>query len=388
MQTTLMTLVGGLALSCAVLAAPAPRAAPRAASAATAEAPAGKGLPTSGQVRELFEQGDYAQAIKQATTALAARGADAVAGNQRHDLLVLKGEAQLKLKNLNAAAAAFDEAERFAPDGVAGETAAVDRSTAELFRRSKGGTYTPPVRKGAAAPAPLDVSEPAARKAAFAAMFEEARPKVAAAVKSASLARQLPALLDAAKMLRDLRALELASSGETKETGKIAADLTPRARSLMARAVGDMADTVQKLEAKAMQVYNQVTPAGGGMRAAESGAVGLTIDETSRVRRIAGDCSRVAGVASDLKALFPADEADALRTLRDDADAVARHATQLADTRWDDYRAADEYVDPNAGGPPPPPPRGGTNFVQRPAGTGRNGPPSNVSRGVGTGGPR
>src|SRR4051812_1284616 len=82
-------------------------AAPKPAPAQPA-APAGRSVPSAGDVRELFEKGDYTQALRQAGVALAAKGENAAP--DRYELLVLKGESLLRLKNNKDAAEAFDGA--------------------------------------------------------------------------------------------------------------------------------------------------------------------------------------------------------------------------------------------------------------------------------------
>src|SRR5688572_14182323 len=133
--------------------------------------------PTTDQIYASLEDADYQKVLKQVAAALAVKG-DLAEAYDRRELFVLRGEAQLRLKNTAAAAASFDEAARHT---VLEEKAGVHRATAELIRRSKKGVYAPPAKVGQAAPKPLDVADPAARRQAFVAMFDGARPKVVAA---------------------------------------------------------------------------------------------------------------------------------------------------------------------------------------------------------------
>jgi hypothetical protein len=334
-------------------------------------------------VRELFDKGDYTQALRQAGVALAAKGKEAAP--DRYELLVLKGESLLRLKNNKDAAGAFDDAAGAARDD---HDAVLARSMAELARRAKGLAYTLPPKKGEPAKA-IDISVREQRPAAFAAMFEESRPKVAAAVKAARNSGKLPPMLDAFRTLFDLRALEIAGTGADTQTATIAADLTERAAAHMKRAVGDMSKTVDKLQEYAYRSFEQGAPGAGGFQPVASGLMGLDNDQTAQLRQIASDCNRLGAVAMDLKKTFPGDQADALRSIRDDADDVATRAKALADVRWQDYRTGSGYAgaDPNYGQPQPQqaPPRGGTNRIQRTADPGNRaaGP-----RGVSTAGPR
>src|SRR4051812_45077353 len=172
----------------------------RGAAGAPAPPPAPDSSPTADSIRTLVEQGQYPQALAQANRALAVKGA-AARGYNRYDVLVLKGEALLRMKNQAAAASAFDDAAGFAAEEKAW---ALARSMAELVRRSKNLTYTPALAPapapapapGAAAPKPFDVTDKSQRTPAFAAMFEESRPKVAAAVKAVATSSSLPDVLE------------------------------------------------------------------------------------------------------------------------------------------------------------------------------------------------
>src|SRR3954451_23777631 len=139
----------------------------RGAAGAPAPPPAPDSSPTADSIRTLVEQGQYPQALAQANRALAVKGA-AARGYNRYDVLVLKGEALLRMKNPAAAASAFDDAAGFAAEEKAW---ALARSMAELVRRSKNLTYTralaPPPAPGAAAPKAFDVTDKSQRTPAF-----------------------------------------------------------------------------------------------------------------------------------------------------------------------------------------------------------------------------
>jgi len=347
--------------------------------------PAAHSTPTAGDVRELFEKGDYAQALRQATVALSAKGA--AAALDRYELLVLKGESQLRLKNNKDAAEAFDDAAGCAKDE---HEAALARSMAELARRAKGLVYTIPATKDRPAKT-IDISVRDQRPAAFAALFEQNKPKVAAEVKAARGSGKLPAMFDAFRLLFDLRALELAGTGTDTQTAVIAGDLTERAAALMGRSVGDMGKTVDKLTELAWRVIERgAAVPGAGLVPTHTGRQGLDRDQVALLRRIISDCERMGAVAMDLKKLFPGEQADALRNIRDDADGVASRARQLADTRWtleDEAGAGADWGQPAAVGPQSAmdKPRGGTNRIQK---TNDPGNRSAGPRGVSTAGPR
>jgi hypothetical protein len=337
-----------------------------------AAVPAADRNPTMGDVRDLYEQGDYPRLLQQVSRALAVRG-QAAKDYDRYDLLVLKGEGHLNLKNPSASAEAFDEAAKYAADEQA---AALARSMAELVRRTKGQPYTPPAKKGQPPPAPIDVLDRKQRPAAFAGLYDEYEAKVRAAVKTASASTQLPPMLDAFRMLYDLRWLELAVTSGDARTVELAEPLTVRARSVMARAVSQMSKTVDDVKEATLRAYDAGLLRSGG----------VTRDNKAVLRQLAADCDRITGVAVDLKKVFPADQADALRTLGDDAAEVAAYARNVLGIHWDD--AGMTYDDgAGQGGYVPANREPGTNFVQRPT-RGRPGQAAPPNRGVGTGGIR
>ena len=362
---------------------------------ARAAPPAARALepaPTTDAIYASFEDADYPKVLRQIAAALATKG-DAAEAYDRHELLVLRGETQLRMKNFAAAAAAFDEA---AKETKLEEKAAVARATAELLRRSKKGAYTPPAKQGMPESKPLDVTDPAARRQAFAAMFDESRPRVEAAARSAWQSEKVPAMLDAFALLRDLRALEIAATGESPESAATARDLGGRFRTLFERAVLRMGKTVTALETSASAETQEVASVGGRMVRVGSGPNGLEFEQAELLRQIAIDCDRVRTLAGELRSLYEGgDEVAALKKLSDDAAAVADGARQLLGVNWREYYRPEAYVAPgaasaegvwNTDGPPTGGPRrGGTTSVQRPAPKGN---PAAGPRGVGTGGRR
>ena len=273
-------------------------AAPRAADAPAAESGAAPtdALPTRTEMDESFEAGDYPRTLQQVARALAVK-ADAAGDYDRYDLLILKAEAHLRLKNTAAAAAAFDEAAKSAAHA---KGVAVGTVSAELVRRSRNLQYTPSPQKkekGAAAAAgpadPIDITDADGRARAFTAMLEDAKGKVVAEVKAAKAAATLAPIVDALAMLRDLRLLELAAEDESGAAAEMAAGLAERARALAERPVQQMAEQVAKVEEAASREYTDYTPrrnAGGRVTRVTSGVTGPTAPQSAELRRIVAEC--------------------------------------------------------------------------------------------------
>ena len=124
-------------------------------------------LPTIEQIRKRIEAGDGADALKHVNRLLSLRGKAAEAYS-KHELLSLKGEAHLRLRANEAAAAAFRQAASEADDP---QQKAVARATELLIRRSKNLGFTPnKVAKGGKAE-PIDIVEAESRHKALSALF-------------------------------------------------------------------------------------------------------------------------------------------------------------------------------------------------------------------------
>ena len=347
------------ALSVTLGAAPAP----------PAQRPPADKAPTVSDIRDAFDQGEYPRVLQLATRALAAKG-EAARGYDRYELLALKGETQLRMKQAPAAAQSFDDAAKAAADEKA---AALARAMAELARRSKNLLYTPPATKDAPAPNPIDVTDRSQRITAFTAMFQESRPRFAAVAEAARRGTELPPMLDALRKLWDLRSIEIAATESDAESKQLGAELAEKARSVMDRAVKEMADTVAELESSASQIYEDVRPAAGSAYVADSNYMGLSKDGVRTLRQVAADCDRIAAVAVDLKAMAPPDQGDALRTLRDDAAAVASRAREVGKAYGRVRHQSGYGAGPSSPGYGPDRQlsdnwrRGGTTSVQRPA---------------------
>ena len=390
-RITLLLLIGASTAAAASRAADAP---PARSDTAVSDA-----LPTRTEMRESFDAGDYPRTLQQVARALAVKG-DAARDYDRYELLILKAEAHLRLKNTAAAAAAFDEAAKSATHA---KGAALGTVSAELVRRSRNLQYTPPAPKkeksAAAAPAePIDITDADGRARAFTAMLEDAKAKVGAEVKAARAATTLPPVVDALAMLRDLRLLELAAEDESGAASEMAAGLAERARALAEHPVQQMADRVAKIEEVASREYTDYTPrrnTGGAGRVTRvtSGVTGPTAAQSAELRRIVADCrgihesiARIAVVllrrADGRPGEKGGDEQDAgvlggavldeLAAVAKDADRVRSRANELLrltyapaagyDVYEEDERAFREQYG-----------RPGTNVIRRPVRPGRPG---------------
>src|SRR2546423_12285372 len=105
--------------------------------AAETKPPAG---PSAEQLHQMFNQGNYADVLKQLRAVLAVKDAP---GYDQYDLLTLKGETLLRMKIDSEAADSFRDAAKVAKSP---EQASLARATELLLRRSAGGAFHPQPR--------------------------------------------------------------------------------------------------------------------------------------------------------------------------------------------------------------------------------------------------
>lgn len=323
-----------VASACAAL-APAPaaeRAKPQAAERDSG-APGGNALPTVDEIHLLFRDQNYKETLQKLGRVLALKG-DAAKGYDRHDLLRLRAETQLKLKDVTGAINTFEQAAKEAPDDRA---RAVDLATQMVLKRSKNLTFTRSAKrnaKGAAAAKadPVDVSEPEKRKAAFEVLLAEQKDEVSPKLKAAKDARALPPIIEALQAAGGLRTLELAATGEDAQVKAMVQGLTDRARKLMADAIQDWADAVAQIEASANRLTETFAPMrqpGIGVYAERSyKKKGLMTRDLQDLKRVIADCKKLVPTARELGEKL-GDAGEPFRQVAKDAAEVGNKAHEV-----------------------------------------------------------
>jgi hypothetical protein len=210
---------------------PATRPAAPATRPTTSARPGPEPLLSTADIRALFDQGKYADVLRQIARVIDLRG-KAGEGYDRYELLMLRMETLLRMKSQDAALRTATEAAASTDDP---QRQAVAKAMALLIRRSRGLLYTPGIPKKLKLP-PIDIVEPDSRKKALAALLtdelELATPKVNAAMNG----RSLPAIADALQQLRGLDELERGVGGG-EEAHRMVVDLRTRGLTVMAQTV-------------------------------------------------------------------------------------------------------------------------------------------------------
>ena len=313
-------------LLAALLAAPAP---------AAPAGPAAGAPPTPGDVRALIDEGEAAEALKQVSRLLALRGPGA-RGLDRHELLVLKAEAHLRLRAGDAAAQAVKAA---AEETGSREHAAVARGTELLIRRSRNLVYTPK-KAPAGKRDPIDIVDPEKRRAALRAMFADEMAELAPRLRAARAARTLPPALKAMEAARALAPLELAANGSADQSNAAADELKQSAKELLAKALEKATRRVDQITdmANDLERVRRVFPDIGGGYNVEIAQRrrGLKRQDIADLKALADTCDEVAAGGKAVAKAAGVEEAE-FEELINSAEDLRMHIRRMLRAQDVDY---------------------------------------------------
>jgi hypothetical protein len=171
-----------------------------------------------------------------------------------YELLMLKAECQLQLKDRLGSVSTFKSAAKTAGDAV---QLAAARANALIVERSWSGSYTPAFAVGES---PIDVLKPDSRKLAMARLQQELWSKNQRDLDQALRADTLAPIERVFTAVADAYCLELATTGDAKQTGPAMRDLGSRALGLMDADVARGARAIDGLTqlANSAQSYDRV----------------------------------------------------------------------------------------------------------------------------------
>jgi hypothetical protein len=219
-------------------------------------------LPTVESVQKALKENDAPEALKQVNRLLSLRG-KAAEGLDKHELLTLKGEAHLRLKATEAAAAAFRQAAAATEDP---QQQAVARATEALIKKSKQLAYTPKkIAKGDKAE-PVDVVDPDSRQKALAALFVDEVGPLLPKVEAAKNATSVVPMVKLMQAAREVEYLERAANGSADQVGGIVQTLGEQGRAMLAKVVERATKRVDRITtlANEMEQVAQVVPLNNG----------------------------------------------------------------------------------------------------------------------------
>ena len=291
--------------------------------------------PSVEEIKQLASEGKHREALQKLSRALALKG-DAAAQYDRHELLRLKAEAHLNIRDTAAAASAFAAAAKEAPDDAA---RAEDKAAELVVRRSKNLQFTPkPAKKGEKAE-PINIADPETRKAAFAALLEEEKAAAGPMLKSAAKAKSLPPIVEGLRRVGDLRMLELAATGADDEATKLVEDLGEQAHELMDDAVQDMAGLVDAIETSANEVQRTGVAghspvSGRPMLYPSARRRGLTSRDAQDLKRTINDLKKLVPTARELAEVLGDEQGKSFEKVADDGETVGNRAQKVLTTDY------------------------------------------------------
>lgn len=206
-------------------------------------------LPTIAELQEKLKAGKTAEVLTSVTKLLALRG-DAAKAYDRSDLFSLRGEATLRNKTIPPAADAFASAAKEATDP---KKKAIARGTEILLRKSKTTGYTPkPQARTAAGPStrptgPIPIIEEEDRKQALAALYTDEMTVLEPKLKAAGAGNTLIPVIEVARSLSDLGAIEMAGTGANEQTKTVGGNLGKHAHTLIKDGLTAMTDRTEKI---------------------------------------------------------------------------------------------------------------------------------------------
>jgi len=258
---------------------------------------------TPDQLKQMYTDGKYKELIPQINRALALKGPDA-AQYDKHDLLLMKGEASLRTHQKSNAADAFKQAAAVA---VEPNDIAVANATAELIRQASGTLKYQPKTKASKddKPQPIDIVEADSRKLAFAALETDMeaviKPRVDAALKSTKLADVATEAKDPG--LAVLRPIEIAASGSDTDTKQMLGDLGHHAYAMMDGTLDKLIDRI-KADVDAVNNRNKPVVAGQATNNAASNAATSKNAFITEISNVSNSAKEISDYAVALAPLF------------------------------------------------------------------------------------
>jgi len=239
------------------------------------------------EIRSAMAAGEYHAAQKQIDQRLFPAPTDPA---RRYELLMLKGECRLQLKDRMGASTAFKSAAKTA--GSSAELAAA-RANALIVERSTSGRYVPRAGKGGE---PIDIMAMESRKRAMNELRGEMWSQYKSKVEAATRAEQLPPIEDVFTSLADMYFLELCANGEATETGAVMQELGARAYKLMQAEVARCGSRVDHLS----QLANS---SGADARGWSTGRMGLTSQQRDEVKSMLAYLNKIGQRASEYRGI-------------------------------------------------------------------------------------
>jgi hypothetical protein len=277
------------------------------------------------------------------STKSASAAAAAAADYDRYELLIMRGEAYLHLKQNKSAGDSFGLAAKETKDD---QKAATARALQRTVREARGSTVQRRAKSAnasgnSATPSTADLLKPDERETAFRIVYDNLREAAAPKVKAATDARALPPIVEALSAIADLD--DLAQAGAGGGDSDLAAsrqELGDRGRDLIARELDRMEKDVAEIKKSAETVVEQRSIAvnslatGAGYDKYLSIRRGLTDKDRADLKDVMKTCERVIPAAEQL-AKSVSGSAKNADELVNRSKAVGREAQRVLDAKYE-----------------------------------------------------
>lgn len=308
-------------------------------------APQAEPLPTVEDVQKLVQSGEAADALKQVNRLLSLRG-KAAESYDRYELFSLKGEAHLRLKANEPAAAAFRQAAAETDDR---QHKALARSTELLIRRSRNLAYTPKkVARGDKAE-PIDIVNADSRRKAIAALFVDEVSPLLPKVEAAKASKSVGPMIKTMAVAREMEYLELAANGSEDQVNGIVQSLREQGKTMLTRVMEKATKRVDRITTLAndMERVRQVVPlSSGGYRSITvEKRRGVQNDDIAELKGIIDACDEVIAQAGALAEASGKDGGQEVEDLVEAADDLKVHVQRMLRVHNIEYKGRREARD-------------------------------------------
>jgi hypothetical protein len=277
--------------------------------------------PTTEDIQKEFNARDYSGVLRDIAHALSRNG-KAAQQYDHYDLLMMRGETHLRLKQASAAALSFKQAVSKTTDA---DKAAMATAMQLLVLRSPQLQYTPKKVVVGKKNGPYDIIDPEKRKQAITALYEDELNAAADAIKTGKKATSLPQIAGAVKAIEahNLIALDRAAHGNTDDVKTATEDLKARTRDLISRAMEKLAKETLEISGRADEM--QRIPSGRIGQPDSTHRRGLQGSDMQDLNGIVRACKQISDASKQLMGIL-SDNPDDANDLIEQADGVRQKA--------------------------------------------------------------
>ncbi|HZN67752.1 MAG TPA: hypothetical protein VFB66_20870 [Tepidisphaeraceae bacterium] len=238
-----------------------------------------------------FDAGDYPACLRKVASQLSSNTVKRDSP-ERHDLLMLRGECLVRLKQRTPAAEAFEKAAAVTKGRGDLPRTANATALAALVKASPDLKYTPKARSGGPA---IDVANPETRREAMAALFEDLKAQLAPDVEKALQDKSLTSTQRRLKQFWELYAVEFAATGTATSTERTLQDVGGHARNLIADELDRLISRLEHLSDLAGEpVWGANVMGYRGLKTSEQNEIRKMADYLMEIQRTVENGRRIA----------------------------------------------------------------------------------------------